>query len=276
MKTRALIVMSCLAWSGPCLAQGSGAATANSIVKMDSLTVYSEPRASSDVVREMKKGDSLFVSLELKTGGEKWCSVRLPGEKARIGYVECDGLERTDHRAGDLVSSADAPPASSGPSSGASPIVAGPAQQPATIHLPRARTGVESTNEYAKVAAVVVRDDVLDGGKIGEFDQAAQGGSAAAMARAALAHIAAGNFELAHDDAEQAIEQFRAALPFAASQPRVLYGTLITLSYVHLVQRVFGGARISRPCAAHNARLGSSGRAYGLGRLRSEPARRRD
>jgi len=244
MKTLALIVMSCLAWSGPCLAQGSGAA-ANSIVKVDSLAVHSEPSASSEAVRAVKKGDSLFVSLELKTGGEKWCSVRLPGEKARIGYVECDGLERTDHRSGDLISSADAPPASGVPASGATgapPVIAGSAQQPSPIRLPRARTGVESTNEYTKVAAAVVRDDVLDGGKIAEFDQAAQSGSAAGMARAALAHIAAGNFELGHNDAEQAIEQFRAALPLATNQPSVLFGTLITISYIHLVRSEYSAA----------------------------------
>jgi len=241
MKILALFAMSCLAWSGPCLAQGSGAA-ANSIVKLDSLTVYSEASTSSSAVREVKKGDSLFVSLELKTGAEKWCSVRLPGEKVRIGYVQCDGLERSDHRSGDLVSSADAPPVSGGPMSGAPPIVSGPAQQPSAIRLPRARSAIESTADYAKVSAAVVRDDVLDNGKIAEFDQAAQSGSAVAMARAALAHIAAGNFELAHNDAEHSIEHFRAALPLAANQPSILFGTLITLSYLHLVRSEYSAA----------------------------------
>ncbi len=241
MKTLALFAMGCLAWSLPCLAQGSGAA-ANSIVKVDSLAVYSEPSASNSVAREVKKGDSLFVSLELKTGAEKWCSVRLPGEKARIGYVSCDGLERTDHRSGDLVSSADAPPASGGLSSGAPPILTGTAQQPSAIRLPRARSGIESSADYSKAAAAVVREDVLDNGKIAEFDQAAQSGSAAAMSRAALAHIAAGNFELEHNDADHSIEHFRAALRLAANQPKVLFATLIALSYLHLVRSEYSAA----------------------------------
>ena len=267
MKTRALIVMSWLAWSGPCLAQGSGAA-ANSIVKVDSLTVYSEPRASSNTVRAVKKGDSLFVNLELKSGSEKWCSVRLPGERARIGYVDCDGLERTDRHSGDLALPADA----ARPASGAPSVIAGPAQH-LTIHLPRARSALESTSEYEKVAAVVVHDDVLDGAKIAEFEQAARSGSAAAMTRAALAHDAAGNFELAHNDSDQAIEQFRAALPLAAKQPAVLFGTLISLSNIHLVRSEYsaaleylGQARRTSPGSAVVAQL-SGWAYYGLNRL---------
>jgi predicted negative regulator of RcsB-dependent stress response len=118
-----------------------------------------------------------------------------------------------------------------------------------------------------------VRDDVLDGAKIAEFDQAAQSGSAAPMTRAALAHEAAGFFELNHDDSDDAIEQFRAALPLAAKQPAVLFGALINLSYIHLVLSKYSAAleyldqarRIS-PGAVVVAQL-SGWAYYGLNRL---------
>jgi tetratricopeptide (TPR) repeat protein len=263
MKIRTLVALIWMAWSVPCFAQGA----ANSIVKADSLSVYSDANASSEVVRTLKKGDSLFVSLELQTGGEKWCSVRIPGESARLGYVECDGLQRIDRRPGDLALPKDSIPMSGAPPS---TIESG---QPAPIRLPRARSELESTTEYERVAALVVRDDVLDGAKIAEFDQAAQSGSAAPMTRAALAHEAAGFFELNHDDSDDAIEQFRAALPLAAKQPAVLFGALINLSYIHLVLSKYSAAleyldqarRIS-PGAVVVAQL-SGWAYYGLNRL---------
>jgi tetratricopeptide (TPR) repeat protein len=266
MKTRALMAMAWLAWTGSCLAQGPGA-VANSTVKVDALSVYSEPSASSNVVRAVKKGDTLFVNLELKTGAERWCSVRLPGERTRIGYVQCDGLERSDRRSGDLALPSDAPPASGAPT-----IVARSVQSP-PIRLPRERSALESTSEYGKVGAAVVHDGLLDGAKIAEFDQAAQGGSAAAMARAALAHDAAANFELDHNDSDHAIEQFRAALPLAAKQPIVLFGTLIGLSQIHLVRSEYsealeylGQARRISPGSSAVAQL-SGWAYYGLNRL---------
>ncbi len=255
-----------LAWSVPCFAQSSGVA-ANSTVRVDSLNVYSEARATSEVVRAMKKGDALFVSLELKTGAEKWCSVRLPGESARLGYVECDGLERTDRRSGDL-----ALPAGSVPVSSATPIVGEPAE-PTPIHLTRTRPDVESSIEYQKVAAIVVRDDVLDGAKITELDQAAQSGSAEAMTRATLAHFAAADFEVAHNDLDAALEQYLAAVPLAAKKSNLLYGALVAISYIHLVRSEYSvaleylvQARRANPDLLLAAQL-SGWAYYGLNRL---------
>lgn len=235
MKTRALIAICWLAWAAPCFAQ-SAAAAANSIVKADSLNVYSEATESSAVVRAVKKGDSLFVSLELKTGAEKWCSVRLPGESARLGYVECDGLERADHRTGDL-----ALPPDSVPMAGATSIVTGSAP-PSTMHLSRARSPIETSSEFEKVSALVVREDVLDGAKIDELDLAAKSGSAAAMTRAALAHYAAADFELAHNDGESAVEHLRIALPLAAKDPNALFAILINLAYDSLFRSEFSAS----------------------------------
>jgi tetratricopeptide (TPR) repeat protein len=93
------------------------------------------------------------------------------------------------------------------------------------------------------------------------------------MSRAATAHDVAANFELEHNDSEQAIEQYRAALPFAAKQPAVLFATLISLSYVYLLRseysaalEVLAQARQVSPGSAAVAQL--SGWAYsGLNRL---------
>jgi len=219
---------------GLCRAQ-SAPSSANTVVKAETLAVHSEARGDSDVVQTLKKGDALVIGLELKIGAEKWCSVGFPG-KSKLGFVACDGLERTDKRPGDLALPAEAPPVSGGTS-----ILGGSATS-AAARLPRAHSSIESSSEFEKVKAVVVHDDILDGGKIAEFEAAAGGGSAVAMTRAAMAHDAAANFELDHNDSGQAIEQYRAALPFAAKQPGVLFATLISLAYVYLVRSEYSAA----------------------------------
>ena len=87
-----------------------------------------------------------------------------------------------------------------------------------------------------------MHDDILDGGKVAEYEQAAQSGSASAMSRAAIAHIAAGNFELQHNDSEQALEQLRAALPFAAKQSNILFAALFEIAYIHIVRSEYSAA----------------------------------
>jgi len=239
--------------------------TANTIVKVDSLAVHSEARRDSDVVQTLKKGDALITGLELKIGAEKWCSVSFPGQ-SKLGFVECDGLERTDKRSGDLALPAEAPPSSGGISVLGGAVVAG------AIPLPRAHSN-ESSGEWSRVQAAVVHDGILDGTKIAEYETAAAGGGPAAMNRAVLAHEAAAVFELQHRDSERAIEQFQAALPFAAKNPYYLFTTLIEIAYVHLVRSeysaaldVLGQARQVKPGTAAVAQL--SGWAYsGMNRL---------
>lgn len=220
--------------AGVCRAQSAPPA-ANTIVKADTLAVHSEARRDSDVVQTLKKGDALITGLELKIGAEKWCSVRFPGQ-GRLGYVECDGLERTDKRPGDLALPADAPPSSAGVSVLGGAVVAG------AIPLPRMHSSDESSGVWTKVQAAVVHDGILDGTKIAEYETAAAGGGAAAMNRAVLAHEAAAVFELQHRDSERAIEQFQAALPFAAKNPFYLFTTLIEIAYVHLVRSEYSAA----------------------------------
>jgi predicted negative regulator of RcsB-dependent stress response len=222
-----------------CFAQGPTPATApagNSVVKADSLEVHAGAEETSAVVQTLKKGDSLIVGLELRTTVHTWCNVKLPGQSARLGYVECSGLER--HQPSNQPGTA-----STANATGGSKETGGAGKPPGPpIHLPLARSAAESSSEYERVKAAVVHDDTLDGPKISEYERAAQSGPSAAMARAAMAHSVAGNFELDHGDSDSAIEQYRAALPFAAKQTALSYGILMRLAYIHLVRSEFSTA----------------------------------
>jgi tetratricopeptide (TPR) repeat protein len=223
-----------------CFAQGPAPAQApdaNSVVKADSLEVHSRADQTSEVVRTLKKGDSLVLGLEIRSTVHTWCSVKLPGQSARLGYVECLGLERTDHQPGNQPGAG----STANPTGGSRETVGGKTSGP-PIHLPLARPAAESTSEYERVKAVVVHDGTLDGPKISEYERAAQGGSSVTMARAAMAHYAAGNFELDHGDSDSAVEQYRAALPFAAKQTSLSFGILMRLAYIHLVRSEFSTA----------------------------------
>jgi tetratricopeptide (TPR) repeat protein len=222
-----------------CFAQGPTPATApagNSVVKADSLEVHAGAEEASAVVQTLRKGDSLIVGLELRTTVHTWCSVTLPGQSARLGYVECSGLER--HQPSNQPGAASTTNATGGSKETA---VGGKTPGP-PIHLPLARSAAESSSEYERVKAAVVHDDTLDGPRISEYERAAASGSSAAMARAAMAHSVAGNFELDHGDSDSAIEQYRAALPFAAKQTALSYGILMRLAYIHLVRSEFSTA----------------------------------
>src|ERR1700692_5048372 len=65
----------------------------NATVTPDTLKVYSEMATSSTPAGSLKKGDAVIVDFEIKTT-EKWCSVRLPTQAAKLGFVQCKGLSR--------------------------------------------------------------------------------------------------------------------------------------------------------------------------------------
>jgi tetratricopeptide (TPR) repeat protein len=232
-----LALVSLFLTSSACFAQGSTPAppAGNSVVKVDALEVHSGAEQSSDVVQTLKKGDALILGLELRTSSERWCSVTIPGQSTRLGYVQCSGLERNSQPA------SAAPSANSPEASKVAPAAPGTASRP-PIHLPLPRSTAESTSEYERVQASVIHNSTLDGPKISEYERAAQNGPPAAQARAALAHYAAGNFELEHGDSDSAIDQFRAALPFAAKQPVLAFGILMRLAYIHLVRSEYSTA----------------------------------
>jgi tetratricopeptide (TPR) repeat protein len=118
-----------------------------------------------------------------------------------------------------------------------------------------------------------VHGGMLDGAKVAQYEQAAASGATTPMTRAAFAHIAAAQFELSHDDSNEALEQLRAALPFAAKQPGVSLTLFITLAYVHLVRAEYSSAleyieqaRKISPNSAAEAQL-AGWADYGLSRL---------
>src|SRR5438046_5714366 len=64
-------------------------------VTVDTLTVFTEMSRSSEVVRSLAKGDSVYVDLRIDQGGMKWCGIRMTAQTNRLGYADCKGLVRT-------------------------------------------------------------------------------------------------------------------------------------------------------------------------------------
>ncbi len=248
-------------WNVPSAAQSPTAAP-NATVKSDVLVVYSEMRSTSAVVNSLKKGDQVVVDFEFKTSAEKWCRVKLTSQKARLGYVQCAGLDRKEETA-----SARQPAAAGQPGAGLG------TSRPASNNLALAPTVPRSTGGYDEIANLVVREGAIDVTKLAELDAASRSGSAAAMRRAALAHYAAGNFELSRNSNDEAIEQYQSALGFAAKQPDLQVASLVRLAYVHLYQSEYSAAveyldraRALAPKSVVVARL-SGWAYYGLDRL---------
>jgi tetratricopeptide (TPR) repeat protein len=257
------VAVCALAWS--CVCHGQGAPVApNATVKLDTLTVYSDMRSSSAVVSSLKKGEQVIVDFEFKTAAEKWCRVKLAVAKTRLGYVQCAGLERKQELA------IRGPAATGGAAETPATVIAGGRMvNGAELATPPPR----STSGYDEIAAMVVREGAVDVVKLGEFDAKAQRGTVAAVRRAALAHYAAGNFELSRNSSDEAIEQYRSALAFSAKQPDLLTAALVRLAVVHLHRSEYSSAleyldraRGTAPNSVAVARL-SGWAYYGLDRL---------
>lgn len=248
----------------PCLAQDAATAPAgNATVKVEALTVYAEMRPSSAAVSLLKRGEQVIVDFEFKTSTEKWCRVKLPAARTRLGYVQCTGLDRKEE-----VARAGA--ATSVESTGRS---AGGGNAARTMNMPLAAPPAKSASGYELIASQVVREGLVDVTRLAEFDAAARSGTVAPVRRAALAHYAAGNFELSRNSNDEAIDQYRAALTFAAKHSDLLTATLVRLAYVHLRRSEYSSAleyldraRGVAPNAVAVARL-SGWAYYGLDRL---------
>ena len=244
-------------WSGACLAQ-TAPAVPNATVKADALAVYSDMRTSSVSVSSLKKGDQVIVDFEFKTSAEKWCRVRLAAQKVKLGYVQCAGLDRKEQAAFQRQ-----PGSSTG----------GGTANRAANNLPIAPPPPRSAGGYDEMANLVVREGAIDVTKLAEFDSAARSGSAAALRRAALAHYAAGNFELSRNSNDEAIEEYQSALGLAGKQPDLLVASLLRLAFVHLHRSEYSAAleyldraRGVSPNSVAVARL-SGWAYYGLDRL---------
>ena len=243
----------------------------NATVKADTLTVYSDMRVSSGSVVSLKKGDPVFVDFEFRSSAEKWCRVKLPSGAVRLGYVQCVGLDRKeldrkelDRKELDRKEEATAP----------YPRGSGVEAAPRTARdLPIASPSTQPKSGYEEMSKLVVREGSIDVVRLSQIDATARGGSAAAVRRGALAHCAAGDFELARNSNDEAIEQYELAVALAVKQPDLLVDGLMRLAYVHLHRSEYSAAlasldraRTVAPKSVTVARL-SGWAYYGLDRL---------
>src|ERR1700720_4960053 len=160
----------------------SAIAVPNATVTPDTLKVYSEMATSSTPAGSLKKGDAVIVDFEIKTT-EKWCSVRLPTQTAKLGFVQCKGLSRQPLKfegAGTGGSFDHAPDNSSA-------VISSQTSRHGAKDLAVAPPPVRSANGYAEIQREVIHEDVIDINKLANLEYAAKSGSALAMTRAAQA-----------------------------------------------------------------------------------------
>jgi tetratricopeptide (TPR) repeat protein len=231
LTIKAGLVMLCLylASSGTIRAQNSGRAP-NAIVAVDSLAVYPEMSESGSTLQLLKKGDAVIIELEFRTT-EQWCSIKRPSQASRLGYVLCQGLER-------IV----APTSNASAGSGTRVLSEASPSKPSSskdVSLPAPSARI---NGYDQIASLAVREGAIDTAKMFEFDRAAREGSPAAMSRAALAHFAAGKFELSRSNFDEAIEQFQSSLNFSTSSSELQINNLLTLAYIDLIRSQYSDA----------------------------------
>jgi tetratricopeptide (TPR) repeat protein len=199
-------------------------AATNATVTSDVLTVFADMNRSSEVVRSLAKGDSVYVDLRIDQGSMKWCGVRLTGQSTRIGFVDCRSLLRSS-----------APPnfASSTTNS------LGGSGRSAAPEIPFVRPAAPTQSGYAAVESQVVREGVIDSGFIATAESEARTGRPAAVTRAALAHFAAAEFEMSEGQPDRAIEHYQAMQQYAGGQRDLLYASLVGRGYALLMKSEF-------------------------------------
>jgi tetratricopeptide (TPR) repeat protein len=112
---------------------------------------------------------------------------------------------------------------------GLAPMTQSPAAAAAALDLAPPPV-VEPTANAPEIDAAAVHDGSVDRNYIAKVETDANAGSAAAKAKAALAHHAASQFELAHGDLEHALTDERTALTFMPEQPVLL----MNVAYLYL------------------------------------------
>ena len=219
------------------LVQGAGGQTqqlptaaTTAIVASDTLTVFAEMDRSSETVRSLAKGDSVYVDLRIDQGGMKWCGIRQTAQAGRMGFADCKGLTRTS-----------APMVAGGSGPASSALGGGPRSGPA-MEIPFARPAAPTQSGYAAVQAQVMKDGVIDSGYIATAEMQARNGGSAAVTRAALAHYAAAEFEMSQGQPDRAIEHFEAMEKYAGQQRDLLYVCLVGRGYALLVKSEFSAA----------------------------------
>jgi len=83
---------------------------------------------------------------------------------------------------------------------------------------------------------------VIDSGFISTLEAQASGGAPTAVTRAALAHLAAGEFELSQHEPDKALEHFAAMEPFAGRQRDLVLASLDGRIYAQLMKSEYSSA----------------------------------
>ncbi len=116
---------------------------------------------------------------------------------------------------------------------GLMPMMESPAVAAASLNI--APPGVESTAASAEIDSAVIHDGAIDRAYIAGLEAETSGGGAKANERAALAHHAAAQFELAHGDLEHALGDEQTALKYEPDQAAFL----MSAAYLHLKRSEF-------------------------------------
>jgi hypothetical protein len=100
----ALCVVVCLIIPGFAVAKNSGIVdTGSAVVLEEVLTVFPRPLGAGVALKHLKKGDTVFVNLEIMgSDGEEWCAIAGDADTAVTGYVKCGGLKMMKPRAPEL------------------------------------------------------------------------------------------------------------------------------------------------------------------------------
>ncbi|MGC2764784.1 MAG: hypothetical protein WB607_04690, partial [Candidatus Acidiferrum sp.] len=105
----------------------------------------------------------------------------------------------------------------------------------AAANLDIAPPPMEATANAAEIDQAAVHDGAIDRDYIARMEGEARSGGAKANEKAALAHHAAAQFELAHGDMEHALSDERTAITFQPDQPVLL----MNVAYLYLKKSEF-------------------------------------
>src|SRR5438874_6571284 len=219
-----------LGLSAAALGQGSQisqtpTAGSDATVKAEAAVVFVEMDSSSDRVSILKKGAIVYVDLRVDQNGKSWCGVRPSAQANRIGFVDCKNLERVG------------PPATSLRDAATSR-----SKQGAAADIPLARPAMPTAIGFEAMKNLVVKEGVIDSGLIATLEMQAAGGAPSATTRAALAHLAAGEFELSQHQPDKALEHFEAMEAFAGPQRNLVLASLDGRVYALLMKSEYSSA----------------------------------
>jgi tetratricopeptide (TPR) repeat protein len=116
---------------------------------------------------------------------------------------------------------------------GLMPLMESPAAAAASLYIDP--LPMETTTNASEIDKAAVHDGAIDRGYIARLESEAREGRAQAKEKAALAHHAASQFELAHGDLERALSEERIAISYQPEQPELL----MNLAYLHLKKSEF-------------------------------------